>query len=119
MRWSRSHLERDPCGQRLKSSSTAANAAVLATLDAMGEEMDLIEAAKIGVAAAREAGETITGALDDALASMLGGAVVTDNRNMKLLKRDRPGIGRSSSGPGKKALLQGHRHQEDQGSSPP
>lgn len=77
-----------PIASGLKSSSTAANAAVLATLDAIGEEMELIEAAKIGVAAAREAGVTITGALDDALASMLGGVVVTDNREMKLLKRD-------------------------------
>jgi len=77
-----------PVASGLKSSSTAANAAVLATLDAIGEEMDLVEAAKIGVAAARQAGVTITGALDDALASMLGGVVVTDNRNMKLLKRE-------------------------------
>jgi shikimate kinase len=77
-----------PIASGLKSSSTAANAAVLATLDAIGEEMELIEAAKIGVAAARETGVTITGALDDALASMLGGVVVTDNREMKLLKRD-------------------------------
>jgi shikimate kinase len=78
-----------PVASGLKSSSTAANATVLATLDAIGEGMDLVEAAKIGVAAAMEAGVTITGALDDALASMLGGVVVTDNRNMKLLKRGR------------------------------
>jgi shikimate kinase len=77
-----------PVASGLKSSSAAANAAVLATLDAIGDEMGLIESAKIGVAAAREAGVTITGALDDALASMLGGVVVTDNREMKLLKRD-------------------------------
>ena len=77
-----------PVASGLKSSSTAANAAVLATLDAIGEEMDLVEAAKIGVVAAREVGVTITGALDDALASMLGGVVVTENRNMKLLKRE-------------------------------
>lgn len=77
-----------PVASGLKSSSTAANATVLATLDAIGEEMDLVEAAKIGVAAARDAGVTITGALDDALASMLGGVVVTDNGNMKLLKRE-------------------------------
>ncbi len=78
-----------PVASGLKSSSAAANAAVLATLDAIGEEMDLIDAAKLGVAAAREVGVTITGALDDALASMLGGVVVTDNREMKLLKRER------------------------------
>jgi len=77
-----------PVASGLKSSSTAANAVVLATLDALGEEMDPIEAAKIGVAAARDVGVTITGALDDALASMLGGVVVTDNREMLLLKRE-------------------------------
>jgi shikimate kinase len=77
-----------PVASGLKSSSTAANAAVLATLDALDEEMDLVESAKIGVAAARDAGVTITGALDDALASMLGGIVVTDNRDMILLKRE-------------------------------
>ena len=77
-----------PVAGGLKSSSTAANATVLATLDALQEEMDLVEAARIGVAAAREVGVTITGALDDALASILGGVVVTDNRHMILLKRE-------------------------------
>jgi shikimate kinase len=77
-----------PVASGLKSSSTVANASVLAALDALDEDMDLVEAAKIGVAAAKEAGVTITGALDDALASMLGGVVVTDNREMRLLKRD-------------------------------
>ena len=77
-----------PVASGLKSSSTAANATVLATLDALQVEMDPIEAAKIGVAAARKAGVTITGALDDALASMLGGVVVTDNREMMLMKRE-------------------------------
>jgi shikimate kinase len=77
-----------PVAGGLKSSSTAANAVVLATLDALDEDLDRIEAAKIGVKAAREAGVTITGALDDALASMLGGVVVTDNREMALLKHE-------------------------------
>ncbi|HEX7445165.1 MAG TPA: shikimate kinase [Methanothrix sp.] len=77
-----------PVASGLKSSSTAANAVVLATLDALDEEMDLISAAKIGVDAAKEVGVTITGALDDALASMLGGVVVTDNRKMLLLRHE-------------------------------
>lgn len=77
-----------PVASGLKSSSTAANAAVLAALDALDEDLDLVEASKIGVAAAKDVGVTITGALDDALASMLGGVVVTDNREMKLLKRE-------------------------------
>jgi len=77
-----------PVAGGLKSSSTAANAVILATLDALDEEMDLVEAAKIGVKAALDVGVTITGALDDALASMLGGVVVTDNHKMALLKRE-------------------------------
>jgi shikimate kinase len=77
-----------PVASGLKSSSTAANAVVLATLDALDEEMDRISAAKIGVDAARDVGVTITGALDDALASMLGGVVVTDNRKMLLLRHE-------------------------------
>jgi shikimate kinase len=77
-----------PLARGLKSSSSAANAAVLATLDALGEELDPLEATRIGVAAAKDAGVTITGAFDDASASMLGGYVVTDNREMKLLKRE-------------------------------
>ncbi len=77
-----------PLARGLKSSSSAANAAVLATLDALGEELDPLEATRIGVVAAKDAGVTITGAFDDASASMLGGYVVTDNREMKLLKRE-------------------------------
>ena len=77
-----------PVASGLKSSSTAANAVVLATLDALDEEMDHISAARIGVDAARDVGVTITGALDDALASMLGGIVVTDNREMLLLRHE-------------------------------
>lgn len=77
-----------PVASGLKSSSTAANASILAALDALNEDMDPIEAAKMGVEAARDVGVTITGALDDAMASMLGGVVVTDNRKMLLIKRE-------------------------------
>ncbi len=77
-----------PLARGLKSSSAAANAAVLATLDALDEDLDSLEATRIGVAAAKDAGVTITGAFDDASASMLGGVVVTENREMKLLKRE-------------------------------
>jgi len=77
-----------PVASGLKSSSTVANAVVLATLDALDEEMDHISAAKIGVDAAKDVGVTVTGALDDALASMLGGVVLTDNRKMQLIRRE-------------------------------
>ena len=70
-----------PVASGLKSSSAAANAAVLATLDALGlsEDVDPLEACRIGVDAARDVGVTVTGAFDDAAASMLGGVVATDN----------------------------------------
>jgi shikimate kinase len=81
-----------PMAAGLKSSSAAANATVLATLDALdaGEELDREDACRIGVEAARDAGVTITGAFDDASASMLGGVTVTDNTEDELLRRDDP-----------------------------
>jgi len=87
-----------PIGSGLKSSSAAANAAVLATLDAIGRDgeggerkekngMSALEAVQLGVDAAIETGVSITGAFDDACASMLGGIVITDNRKKELIKR--------------------------------
>jgi shikimate kinase len=46
------------------------------------------EAARLGVEAARDAGVTVTGAFDDASASMLGGLAITDNTEDALLVRD-------------------------------
>ena len=77
-----------PMAAGLKSSSAAANAAVLATADALGADPDPLEACRLGVRAAREVGVTVTGAFDDASASMLGGVTVTDNENDELLARD-------------------------------
>ena len=115
----------------LKSSSAAANAAVLATLDALdvpiadsraanGQEaigttegttsadgtgrtgmteheieppVTRIEACRLGVRAARQVGVTVTGAFDDATASMLGGVTVTDNSEDRLLTHN-TGFGR-------------------------
>ncbi len=80
-----------PMASGLKSSSAAANATVLATLDALGVDgVDRLDACRIGVEAARDVGVTITGAFDDASASMLGGVTVTDNRADELLHRDQP-----------------------------
>jgi len=80
-----------PIGSGLKSSSAAANAAVVATLDAIGEEakekISAFEAIRIGVDAALDVGVSITGAFDDACASMLGGIVITDNKKRELIKR--------------------------------
>jgi len=78
-----------PTAAGLKSSSAAANAAVLAALSAVdAADVERAEAARLGVRAARETGVTATGAFDDAAASMLGGLVVTDNDDDRLLHRD-------------------------------
>ena len=77
-----------PVASGLKSSSAAANATVLATARAAGRDIDPLEAVLIGVRAALDVGVSITGAFDDACASMLGGIVLTDNREKKLLKRE-------------------------------
>jgi shikimate kinase len=76
-----------PIASGLKSSSAAANAVVLATLDALGEKLEPLEAVKIGVQAALDAKVTITGAFDDACASMLGGFVITDNKIKEIISR--------------------------------
>ena len=79
-----------PTAAGLKSSSAAANATVLATADALGLAgiVDHEDACRIGVQAAREAGVTVTGAFDDASASMLGGLTVTNNTEDELLARE-------------------------------
>ena len=88
-----------PLAAGLKSSSAAANAAVLATCDALeltvGDDADdpavdvtRLDACRLGVRAAREAGVTVTGAFDDASASMLGGVCLTDNGEDRLRARD-------------------------------
>ncbi|MCS3924506.1 shikimate kinase [Methanosalsum natronophilum] len=77
-----------PLASGLKSSSAASNAAIIATLNAINEVMEPIEAIKIGVQAAKDTNISITGAFDDACASMLGGVVITDNYRLELVKRD-------------------------------
>ncbi|MFN4132805.1 MAG: shikimate kinase [Candidatus Hadarchaeales archaeon] len=76
-----------PIAVGLSSSSAAANAAVLATIAALGKKPNFKNVLKIAVDSAFAAGVTLTGALDDAAASLYGGAVVTDNSRMRILKR--------------------------------
>jgi len=77
-----------PVAGGLKSSSAAANASVLAALNALNETLEPEEIVKLGVSAAKKAGVTITGAYDDACASFFGGVAVTDNKETVLLQRD-------------------------------
>jgi shikimate kinase len=76
-----------PAARGLKSSSVAANAVALAAVAALGKTLDDLTVVKLGVDAAFDAKVTVTGAFDDACASYLGGAVITDNLERKLLKR--------------------------------
>ncbi len=51
-----------PVSRGLKSSSAAANAVILATLDALGERMDDMEVLRMNARASMEAGVSVTGA---------------------------------------------------------
>ena len=72
----------------LKSSSSTAVAIALATLDALSRELQDIELLRLVAEASLKSRTSITGALDDASACMLGGFTVTDNTSMKLLRRE-------------------------------
>lgn len=76
-----------PIAKGLKSSSTAANAIVLATIAALGEKLEDESVLNLAVDAAINARTTITGAFDDACASFFGNVVVTDNMERKMLER--------------------------------
>jgi shikimate kinase len=75
-----------PIARGLKSSSAAANAVSIATLEALNKKIDDLSIISFGVDAAFEAGVTITGAFDDACASFFGDIVITDNAKRKILK---------------------------------
>jgi shikimate kinase len=75
-----------PFGRGLKSSSVVANALSLAVDQEMNLHFSKLEAVKFGVKIAKKAGVTLTGAFDDACASMFGGVQVTDNSATKIIK---------------------------------
>jgi shikimate kinase len=75
-----------PIARGLKSSSVAGNAVSLATLAALERRMDPNEVLELVVDASLEAKVSVTGALDDASASLYGNVVVTDNIARKVLR---------------------------------
>jgi shikimate kinase len=77
-----------PVSRGLKSSSAAANATILATLDAINERMSPIEILRTNAEVSIASDTSVTGAMDDAAASLLGGTVFTDNAARTLLKRE-------------------------------
>lgn len=76
-----------PVAVGLSSSSAAANAAVLATFASLGIKPKWREVLELGIEASFEAGVTLTGAFDDAAASLLGCGVITDNLKRRILKK--------------------------------
>lgn len=74
-----------PASRGLKSSSAAANGILLAGLAALGQHMEPLDIVQMGVDCAIDAGVTLTGAFDDAVATMFGGAVLTDNERRTIL----------------------------------
>jgi shikimate kinase len=75
-----------PIARGLKSSSVAGNAIVLATLSALDKHMEHEEMLRLAVDASLEAKVSVTGAFDDASASLYGNVVVTDNIARKVLR---------------------------------
>lgn len=76
-----------PVARGLKSSSAVANAVVAACCSAINRRATAKELLEMGVKASFRAGVTLTGAYDDACASLLGGATITDNKRLLLLRR--------------------------------
>ncbi len=74
-----------PPGQGLKSSSAVASATLAAVADLLGARPAPFEIARLSARAGRAEGLSATGALDDALAGVAEGVVVTDNRQDRWL----------------------------------
>ncbi|MGI0155689.1 MAG: shikimate kinase [Thermoplasmata archaeon] len=74
-----------PPARGLKSSSAVSSAVVLAVARATDAPVGPMQVARLSAAVSRSVGVSATGALDDALAGLSTGVVVTDNRRDELL----------------------------------
>ncbi len=70
----------------LKSSSAFMNALLLALSDLFSLGLTPMDVLRLNAEVSREVGISVTGALDDAAASLLGVPVVTDNLAMRVLR---------------------------------
>ena len=75
-----------PIARGLKSSSVAGNAIVLATLAALHKRLKPDDILELVVNANLQAKVSVTGAFDDAAASLYGNVVVTDNMTRTVLR---------------------------------
>lgn len=76
-----------PAARGLKSSSAVSTAVILAVARAAGHEPSRLEIGRLAADAGRRSGVSATGALDDALAGLEPGFIVTDNRQDTVLRR--------------------------------
>lgn len=76
-----------PVARGLKSSSAVSSAVAFATARACGAEPSPEEVAGVAAEVGRATGVSATGAFDDALAGLVAGGVVTDNRRDTALRR--------------------------------
>ncbi|MGA8663616.1 MAG: shikimate kinase [Thermoplasmata archaeon] len=76
-----------PVAKGLKSSSAVATAAIRSVANALQADLDSIPVARLAAQVGRKVGVSATGAFDDALAGLVPGFVVTDNRSEELLLR--------------------------------
>jgi len=77
--WSLRIISEVPPRRGLKTSSAVSSALVASMGTALGFELSADDVLRLGVLASKRAGVTLTGALDDAGASVLGGFVGADN----------------------------------------
>lgn len=84
-----------PVARGLKSSSAVSTALLLAIARSAGRTPTAIELGRLSARVGRDAGVSATGALDDALAGLDPGLVVTDNTRGEVLRRFpfAPGLG--------------------------
>lgn len=76
-----------PSASGLKSNSAVAAGVIYAMMRFMDRDINPVEAARLTAIITRAHGSSITGAFDDASAAILGGAVLTDNKSMKIIKQ--------------------------------
>ncbi|MDG6954494.1 MAG: shikimate kinase [Nitrososphaerota archaeon] len=81
-----------PVGVGLKTSSSSSVAAALATFSAFGRpDYEPKEVLECSVSASLASGTSVTGAMDDAAACLLGGGALTDNRSNHIVATVRLG----------------------------
>ena len=80
-----------PQGSGLKSNSAVAVGVIYNLLRFLGKDAGPVEAAKLAAEVTKIHGSSITGAFDDASAAILGGAVLTDNKSLRIIRQLNPG----------------------------